>query len=61
MKRILICVLALMCLFGAALAETPHVYDPSGIFSAKERASLEADAQALMDEYGVDLLLAITR
>lgn len=61
MKRILICVLVLMCLFSAALAETSHVYDPSGIFSAKERAGLEADAQALMDEYGVDLLLAITR
>lgn len=61
MKRILICVLALMCLFGTALAETSHVYDPSGVFSAGEQAGLEARAQALMDEYGVDLLLAITR
>ena len=61
MKRILIIALALMCLFGSALAETAHVYDPSGVFSAKEQADLEAGAQALMEEYGVDLLLAITR
>ena len=60
MKRILICVLALFCLFGCALAESAHVYDPSGVFSARETAKLEADAAALMDEYGVDLLLAIT-
>ena len=60
MRRILICILALLCLFGSALAESAHVYDPSGVFSAREAAELEADAAALMDKYGVDLLLAIT-
>lgn len=59
MKRIWICLLALICLCGTALAEASHVYDPSGIFSAQETAQLESAAQSIRETYGVDLLLAI--
>lgn len=60
MKKVLICLLALMWLSGCALAESFHVYDPSGVLNDQETAALESRAQRLWEEYGVDLLLGVT-
>ena len=59
-NAILMTLLALMCLSGCALAESFHVYDPSGVLNDQETAALESRAQRLWEEYGVDLLLGVT-
>ena len=60
MKRILICILALMCLSASALAETVRLYDPDDVFTAGQQADFTQRADALSEAYGVDLLFVVT-
>ena len=60
MKRVLIFILALLCMAVPALADSAHVYDPDGMLDAAQSRSLEMRAQALDEQYGVDILIAIT-
>jgi|LSQX01.3.fsa_nt_gb uncharacterized membrane protein YgcG len=63
MKKSFVVAISLMlitCAFGADAEILQHIYDQAGTFSARDTQFLEAEMQAMYDEFGFDSIIVTT-